>query len=423
MKSKNAFLTALAILGLSTASLAQVVPSYVPSNGLLGWWPFNNNANDESGNGYHGTNHGASITLDRFGNANAAYAFNGVSSYINIPYNPNLTPTNYSVSAWVKTAIVPNQQKVIFAQGMGRPQVAITNAGKAVTSWFSTSGAFPYITSSGTITNNVWRHVVAISTGAMLYIYVDSVLQSSISTSSYSYSNCSNFDLQIGGFNTPSTACGNNPPGIDMILNGDIDDIGLWNRALSQQEIADLFNGPVCTLSITTQPANQSASVGGTARFIAAASDPNATYQWNFNPISNGCVYDGINNDTLTVSNIGSSNDNQEFQCYISMGEVNCNDTTVTALLTVTNSTGIESALTNTSFSIFPNPAVNELAIATGRELLGKHYSLCDIQGRIVKEGSILNEKTTVDLHRVECGMYFIRIGETYKKAFQVVAH
>ena len=44
------------------------LPDYVPSNGLLGWWPFSGNADDESGNGRHGTVNGATLTADRNGN-------------------------------------------------------------------------------------------------------------------------------------------------------------------------------------------------------------------------------------------------------------------------------------------------------------------------------------------------------------------
>ncbi|NBU91173.1 MAG: LamG domain-containing protein, partial [Flavobacteriia bacterium] len=40
---------------ISTLGFSQA-PSYVPANGLIGWWPFNGNANDESGNGNNGTN-------------------------------------------------------------------------------------------------------------------------------------------------------------------------------------------------------------------------------------------------------------------------------------------------------------------------------------------------------------------------------
>jgi hypothetical protein len=55
---------------------AQNVPNYVPTNGLVGWWPFNGNANDLSGNGNNGVVNGATLTTDRFGYANKAYDFN-----------------------------------------------------------------------------------------------------------------------------------------------------------------------------------------------------------------------------------------------------------------------------------------------------------------------------------------------------------
>jgi hypothetical protein len=49
-------------------AVAQTIPSYVPTNGLVGYWPFNGNANDESGNGNNGTVNGATLTSDRNGN-------------------------------------------------------------------------------------------------------------------------------------------------------------------------------------------------------------------------------------------------------------------------------------------------------------------------------------------------------------------
>ena len=52
-------------IALSTLTFGQNVPSYVPTNGLVGWWPFNGNANDESGNGNNGTVNGATLTTDR----------------------------------------------------------------------------------------------------------------------------------------------------------------------------------------------------------------------------------------------------------------------------------------------------------------------------------------------------------------------
>jgi hypothetical protein len=52
------------------------------SNGLVAHYPFNGNANDESGNGNHGTVHGAKLTQDRFGNPNSAYYFDGIDDMI-----------------------------------------------------------------------------------------------------------------------------------------------------------------------------------------------------------------------------------------------------------------------------------------------------------------------------------------------------
>ena len=82
MNLKNVLLTAVATLGLASVTIAQNVPSYVPTNGLVGWWPFNGNANDESGNGNDCTVDGAILSNDRLGNQNSSYFFNGTNNFI-----------------------------------------------------------------------------------------------------------------------------------------------------------------------------------------------------------------------------------------------------------------------------------------------------------------------------------------------------
>ena len=72
---KNYVKLIVAILFASNV-MTQNIPSYVPKDGLVGWWPFNGNANDESGNGNHGTVSGATLTADRNGNLNQSYFFN-----------------------------------------------------------------------------------------------------------------------------------------------------------------------------------------------------------------------------------------------------------------------------------------------------------------------------------------------------------
>jgi hypothetical protein len=56
-------------------ALVAQVPNYIPTNGLVAYWPFSGNANDLSGNANNGTVSGATLTTDRFGNTNSAYSF------------------------------------------------------------------------------------------------------------------------------------------------------------------------------------------------------------------------------------------------------------------------------------------------------------------------------------------------------------
>ena len=81
MKNKKLLLYILLLINFTQIIHAQV-PTYVPTNGLVGYWPFNGNANDASGNGNNGTVNGATLTTDRNGNANSAYSFDGNNDYI-----------------------------------------------------------------------------------------------------------------------------------------------------------------------------------------------------------------------------------------------------------------------------------------------------------------------------------------------------
>ena len=117
MKNKNYFkkltLAFLVILGFTNSINAQV-PSYVPTNGLVVCYPFSGNANDASGNGKNGTVTGATLTADRFGNANSAYSFDGTSSYIYAGNISSLTGTSTSsttVSLWINSN---NKTKLLF---------------------------------------------------------------------------------------------------------------------------------------------------------------------------------------------------------------------------------------------------------------------------------------------------------------------
>ena len=101
MKIKTILFTVLLTLGFANATMAQV-PSYMPTNGLVGFWPFNGNANDVSGNGNNGTVTGATLSADRKGMPNTSYAFSNDAHHIIINGLYQTSITNYTISAWFK---------------------------------------------------------------------------------------------------------------------------------------------------------------------------------------------------------------------------------------------------------------------------------------------------------------------------------
>ena len=69
--------------------------------GLVAYYPFNGNAKDESENSNDFTVKGATLTKDRHGNSDRAYAFDGVNAYMEAPNHPSLQLTQFTVSVWI----------------------------------------------------------------------------------------------------------------------------------------------------------------------------------------------------------------------------------------------------------------------------------------------------------------------------------
>ena len=106
----------LAVFTLGTTAFSQI-PNYVPSNGLVGWWPFTGNANDESGNANSGAILGATLTSDRFGSPNNAYSFSVgyiICGNIAIP-----TLDTISISFWYNTTSDLYNAEIISLGGVG----------------------------------------------------------------------------------------------------------------------------------------------------------------------------------------------------------------------------------------------------------------------------------------------------------------
>ena len=247
MKMKNLLLTIAATLGMSALTMAQNVPNYVPTNGLVGWWPFNGNANDESGNNNNGTVNGAILSADRFGNSNQAYNLNGVSDYIIIQNNSSLNVTLWSISAWVNpNGYNTGNANYIVGKGDDSNQGHYSLHFKSVSKKARPSSGFGstglYTDSYSNININNWVHITGSWDGNTMKVYVNGVLEDSIINPNHIQGTNAQ-DLFFG-----TMAVNNNFP---YWLNGKIDDIGVWNRALTQQEVTDLYNGNICYQTIT----------------------------------------------------------------------------------------------------------------------------------------------------------------------------
>ena len=231
MKTKQLLLSAVVALGFATVNMAQTLPSYVPANGLVGWWPFNGNAVDESINTNDGAVNGATLTADRFGNASKAYSFDGVNDFISMSSMTNIPTGNNArtLSVWMKPSNLWNQW-TLTAIGYGSPSTnnafmfGLGNNIIAVQGWANDFSA-PLIYTIGQ-----WLHAVCTYDGLNIKIYVNNNLIGNGINSTW---NTSGTEFYFGA--RPSQGNGFFP--------GNMDDIGIWNRALTQQEITALYNG------------------------------------------------------------------------------------------------------------------------------------------------------------------------------------
>ena len=419
MKMKNLLLTIAATLGMSALTMAQNVPNYVPTNGLVGWWPFNGNANDESGNNNNGTVNGAILSADRFGNSNQAYNLNGVSDYIIIQNNSSLNVTLWSISAWVNpNGYNTGNANYIVGKGDDSNQGHYSLHFKSVSKKARPSSGFGstglYTDSYSNININNWVHITGSWDGNTMKVYVNGVLEDSIINPNHIQGTNAQ-DLFFG-----TMAVNNNFP---YWLNGKIDDIGVWNRALTQQEVTDLYNG--CQLAVNSQPASQTININNTAQFVVGSSDPGATYQWQtdlgvgFQNLNSVGQYSGTTNDTLTVSNVTISNNNQPFRCIVYSGS--CSDTSNVAVLTVNNNVGINETSQDKLFSVFPNPAQSVINVKADSKLIGSVYSIYDNTGRVVLTGKLNSQSTTIELGNLSGGIYMFSVGENLKQTFKVI--
>ena len=230
---KNKLLLLAMGLALTTQIIIAQVPSYIPTSGLVGYWPFNGNANDESGNNNNGTNNGATLTSDRFGSNNSCYNFQ--NNNISIPHNPSFVfqaTSGFTISMWCNSSDVSNIFHFMGKRADSSPYFnwQIAYGGSVIGPSFG-SGTGPGIYngafSSDLLLINNWYHIVGKFDKGVWSIYVNGILKATNNTA-----------IVNPDSNTPITI---GSSGNFQGYYGKLDDIGIWNRALTQDEITGLY--------------------------------------------------------------------------------------------------------------------------------------------------------------------------------------
>ena len=251
------------------------IPSYVPTNGLIGYWPFSGNANDLTTNALNGQVQGAQLTTDRFNSNNNAYDFDHVNQAfgqhnksIYIPYSPILNVNEITISLWVFLRSYtwsgnPYGSTLInrYENGYSNPngqvwQISLDNSSISGIimnpdgSPTSSSIPIPGTAKSNTpISLNQWHNIVLTYEGFTVKLYIDGVLTATKAfTSTMNISG--NSGISIGESKQANGYWGN--------TDGKIDDIAIWNRALSSSEIATLYNNQSLSVNEFTNSNNLS---------------------------------------------------------------------------------------------------------------------------------------------------------------------
>jgi len=212
-------------------------------DGLIAHYPFNGNANDESGNGHDGTVNDATLTSDRFGNADSAYLFDGSDDYIEVPDSTDLrlNDTSFSVSTWFyETARNSSYADgLLFKRGRGSNNgwyysisgnSSVVGVGKMT--YQVSAGIDPLANSDAQVPLNSWIHSVMTYDQASktVRIYINGILDST-------HPNIPS----PNALTTESLFIGLDSALATYAFHGKIDDVRIYNRALSAEEITELY--------------------------------------------------------------------------------------------------------------------------------------------------------------------------------------
>lgn len=231
---------ALCLAGIVNHAKADCTPVV---SGLVGWWPGDGSAMDIVGTNHGTLQGGATAGLPGF--VNSSFNFDGTNGYVSIPDSPELRPTNFTIEAWVKldalntpgTAnesvqffVFKQNTRSNFFEGYWLGKSSATGTDAFVFAVTSAAGVFVPVR-SGTIQTGLWYHVAAVRGSNYIQLYTNGVFSAQAAV---------NFPQDYG--NQPLYFGSSGLPSYDRKPKGSLDEISLYNRALSAGEINAIYS-------------------------------------------------------------------------------------------------------------------------------------------------------------------------------------
>ena len=300
----------------SNALLTVNVPVCEPAPaGLVSWWPGETNALD-----IVNTNNGllqVGVTFQR-GKVGQAFEFDGNSGYISIPASPSLnvgTNNGLTIECWINPNDVTSTHTLATWNNgaeLNDLSFSISEIGSGgapgsihVNLVDTSSGSHTLATTGGLVKTNVFQHVAVTydKSSGVAILYYNGIIEAAQNLGSFTPQTSYNFLIGYGPH-----------PGSTNLVGGPfsglMDEVTLYNRALSSSEIAAIYNADTagkCAILpiILTQPQSQTLSVGDIATFTVSVNGSRPfTYQWRFG--TNNLA--GATNSTLTLGNLQTTN-------------------------------------------------------------------------------------------------------------------
>lgn len=238
---KNLIVFGMVLFGMIFAAEAQ----NSLTNGLVIYYPFAGNANDASGNGHNGTVYGAILAPDRFGQPNQAYHFDG-SSRIFIANSILVSGSAITLAAWVKPDMVSSNWMNVISSGTQNSYVLGLATNSVQGSLNFRPGSVTDSSASGTMQTNTWTHLAMVYDGTSCSLFINGSKVASQPANQSLYQDPEAI-LNIGAYQYYYAGIVYNDGFSGFV--GTIDEVRIYNRALSSQEIAQLTLPPYLNIA------------------------------------------------------------------------------------------------------------------------------------------------------------------------------